>query len=359
MDGPESSMEINRMPPPLISVILPVYNGAAYLREALESLRRQTFRDFEVIIIDDCSTDESPNIAESFDDPRFHLIRAAARLRISHALNLGITHAQGQLIARMDADDLCHPIRLERQFTFLSQHPQIGFCGSWVKRFGKDLNPQTYRRPVGPARVSAFSIFDNPIVHSSVMIRHNILTRLDSCYRNEFVDAEDYDLWTRLLEFTQGDNIPEVLLDYRVHAQSVTLQKTDSMDRMACRILKRTLARVGLEVSDEEVLRHRLWSTGRLDLKHISESLGSAEKWLTRLLATNQTSHTFDTKALLWAAREIWFTLCYRALMAGTTSLKPIFYSPISLTDFKNFSILACAITKRQLKPFTQRTRNE
>jgi glycosyltransferase involved in cell wall biosynthesis len=336
-------------PIPAISVILPVHNGAAYLQEALDSIFRQTFRDFEVIVIDDCSTDASPSIAESFGDSRLILIRSSERLRISKALNLGIEHARGKFIARMDADDICHPLRLERQFTFLMRYPQIGFCGTWVRRFGEGQNPQTYHRPVGSTRVRAFSIFDNPIVHSSAMIRRDILARLEICYRNEFVDAEDYDLWTRLLEFTQGDNIPEILLDYRVHEQSVTLQKSESMDRMACRILKRELAQFGMEVTDKEVLQHRRWSTGRLDSESEPRSLELAGKWLQSLQEANRTSRACDSNALLWAAREIWFALCYRALRAGKPVLKQFLLSPISRTDFKNGMILLGAMVKRGL----------
>ena len=337
------------MPAPTVSVLLPVHNGATYLRAALESVFIQTFRDFELIVIDDCSTDDSPIIAESFRDHRLCLVRSSERLRISRALNLGIEHAQGQFIARMDADDLCHPTRLERQLAFLKKNPQISFCGSWVQRFGEKQKLQMYPLPVGPARLRAFSVFDNPIVHSSVMIRHDVLTKLDTCYRDEFVNAEDYDLWTRLFEFTEGDNLPEVLLDYRIHTHSVTFRKAEEMDRTACRILKRELARVGMEVTDEEVLQHRRWSTGRLDLESEPRSLELAEKWLQRLLQANRTSQACDSRALLWAAREIWFALCYRTLAARQPVLKRFFLSPISRTDFKNGLILLGAMVKRGL----------
>lgn len=332
--------------PPAISVIMPVHNGATYLREALDSVFRQTFSDFELIVIDDCSTDESSCITKAFGDKRLKLIQASERLRISKALNLGIDHAQGTFIARMDADDICHPFRLERQFTFLKHHPQIGFCGTWVRRFGEGQHPYPYRSPAGFARFRAFSLFDNPIVHSSVMLRREVLARLDAYYRDDFVDAEDYDLWTRLLECTEGDNLPEVLLDYRVHAQSVTLQKKDSMDRTACRVLKRELTRLGLAFTNDDVLKHRRWSTGRLDLNCDSRNLECASQWLCRLLSANQTSHTFAPNAFLWAAREIWFALCYQALMAKIPCWKPFFSSPISRRDVKHTAILFGAMVK-------------
>lgn len=333
---------------PAVSVLLPVHNGAAYLRAALDSVRRQTFRDFELIVVDDGSTDESPAIVRSFDDPRIRLIQSFVQLRICKVLNLGIEHARGRFLARMDADDVCHPRRLERQVRFLRRHPDVGFCGSWVRRFGADQAAQIYRRPVGAARVRAFAAFDNPMVHSSVMLRRDLLSRLGDGYRDEYVDAEDYDLWNRLLEITRGDNLPEILLDYRVHAQSVTLQKSEAMDRTACRVLKHELSRLGLEPAEDEVVRHRLWSTGRFNQDDILQDIDCAEHWLVRLVEANRASRACDPAAFLWAAREIWFALCYRVLAAGRPILKHYFRSPISRGDLKNRMIFLGAWMKRR-----------
>lgn len=336
------------MPDPIVSVLLPVHNGAAYLREAIASVLGQTLRDFELIVIDDCSTDESPAIVQSFCDPRIRLVRATERLRICRALNLGIEKARGRFLARMDADDLCRPRRLERQVEFLDCHPEIGFCGSWVRRFGENAPAQTYRRPVGSARVRAFAVFDNPMVHSTVLLRRDVLRRLDVAYRDEFADAEDYDLWSRLLEFTNGDNLPEVLLDYRVHAQSVTLQKTGAMDQTACRVLARELKWLGLEPAAEDVMQHRLWSTGRLTADALPQDIEAAEQWLARLLEANRASRACDRSAFLWAAREIWFALCYRVQAAGQPILNRFLTSPISRGDLRNTMILLGSMAKRR-----------
>lgn len=332
---------------PTVSVLLPVHNGAAYLQAALDSVRRQTFRDFELIVVDDGSTDESPAIVRSLDDPRIRLIQSSAQLRICKALNLGIAHARGNLLARMDADDVCHPRRLERQVEFLRRHEAVGFCGTWVRRFGEGQAPQIYRRPVGAARVRAFAAFDNPLVHSTVMMRRDLLRRLDAVYRDDFADAEDYDLWSRLLEISAGDNLPEILLDYRVHAQSVTLQKSEAMDRTACRVMGRELKALGLEPAEDEIRRHRRWATGRLDPENAAEDLAAAEQWLIRLVEANRGSHACDPTAFLWAAREIWFALCYRAQAAGRAILKPYFRSPISRGDLKHAAMLIGARLRR------------
>ena len=333
----------------LVSVVLPVHNGAAYLHEAISSVLAQTFKNFELIVIDDCSTDESTTIVNSFKDTRVRLIIPGERLRICNALNLGIENAKGQFFARMDADDICSPLRLERQVRFLQRHPEIGFCGSWVRRFGTTQQPQTYRRPVGAMRVRAFALFDNPMVHSSVMLRRDVLRRIGVGYRDDFANAEDYDLWSRLFEISLGDNLPEILMDYRVHTQSVTNQKTAEMDCTACRVLMRELKRLGLEPTDGEVMQHRLWATGRLNLDDISRDIDSAEQWLVRLLEANRMSCAFNPAAFLWATREIWFALCYRVQAFERPILRKFFQSPISRGDLKGWTILLGAKAKHLL----------
>lgn len=333
----------------LVSVILPVHNGAAYLREAIVSVLCQTFGNFELLVIDDCSIDDSPAIVESFNDPRIRLFKSSERLRICKALNLGIQKARGSFLARMDADDICHPRRLERQVLFLRRHQEIGFCGSWVRRFGVNQHPQTYRRPVGGARVRAFAVFDNPMVHSSVMFRRDVLEKLAVGYRDDFANAEDYDLWARLFEITGGDNLPEILMDYRVHAKSVTLQKSEAMDSTACRVLQRELKRLGLDPTDGEIMCHRLWSTGRFNSDDIPRDFDAAGKWLSRLIEANCLSRTCDPAAFLWAAREIWFALCYRFQALGNTVLQHFFQSPISRSDIKHGAILIGAMLKRRI----------
>ena len=309
----------------------------------------QTFHDFELIIIDDCSDDDSLAIIESFDDHRVRLLKSSERLGICKALNLGIENSRGSFLARMDADDICHPRRLERQVRFLNRHTKIGFCGTWVRRFGKDQIPQLYRLPVGESRVRAYAAFENPMVHSSVMFRREVFDSMPNGYRHDFINAEDYDLWTRLFEVTKGDNLAEVLLDYRVHAQSVTMQKTEAMDQVACRILERELGRLGVEPTEAELKFHRLWSTGRLASEDYLQEMKSIERWLIRLNEANKRSKAFDTAAFLWASREIWFGLCYRIQALGHPVLKRFFQSPLSRGDLKSGAILMAAKAKRML----------
>ena len=136
------------MTQPLVTILMPVHNGAEFLTEAIDSMLRQSLKDFEFLIVDDASTDSSASIVQGYSDPRIRLIQSPERLKLSGALNLGLDQAQGRYIARMDADDISLPKRLERQVKFLEENPDIGLCGSWIRYFG--ALTALLDRPVNP-----------------------------------------------------------------------------------------------------------------------------------------------------------------------------------------------------------------
>jgi len=208
---------------PQISVVMPVRDGARWLGEAITSVRDQTLHDFELIIIDDGSADDSASIiaASAQRDPRIRAIRQEP-VGLVAALNLGLGQARAPLIARLDADDRAYPQRLQRQKQYLDRHPEIGLVGTWADRideqgsFRGSLKPAT--RPQDLARLLARA---NPFLHSSVMMRSTLLQQV-GVYRPAFEGAEDYDLWVRIAEIAQVANLPECLLQYREHPASVT-----------------------------------------------------------------------------------------------------------------------------------------
>ena len=153
---------------PRLSVILPVYNGSAFLAEAMESVLNQTFRDFELLVIDDASTDGSAAVAEQFGDPRVRVIRQEANRRLPATLNHGLDLARGEWVARMDADDICHPQRFARQVAFLEAHPDHGVVGSWsedIDEYGKPFPMGGSDHPV------ANEDFAEAIAEGATMVR--------------------------------------------------------------------------------------------------------------------------------------------------------------------------------------------
>ena len=210
--------------PPAVSVLVPVYNGGVFLRAALESLRAQTFADFECLVLDDGSTDGSGELAQAIaaGDPRLRVIRRENRGLVA-TLNELLQVARGDLIARMDADDVALPDRFERQVAFLAAHPEVVCVGG-----GQILIDENDRRiapivpPVDDRAVQESALRGHgSICHPTAMMRAAALRTLGG-YRAEFYPAEDLDLWLRLGELGALANLAAPVLLYRVHSGSIS-----------------------------------------------------------------------------------------------------------------------------------------
>ena len=183
----------------IISVILPVFNGEKYIRESVESILCQTFKEFEFIIIDDGSTDKSVEIIKSFNDSRIKLLRNNENKGIIFSLNKGIEEATGKYIARMDGDDIACPERLKIQFEFMERNPEVGICGTFVKRFGSILRRGLLKLPVSNDEIKVNSLFFCSFVHPTVMFKKEVLTKNDLKYSEDFKGVEDYNLWVDMM----------------------------------------------------------------------------------------------------------------------------------------------------------------
>ncbi len=220
---------------PLISVLVPVYNGMPYLPETIESIRAQTFVDFELIALDDGSTDASAQYLSSVADKRLRVERLQ-RGGLSAALNHGLRIARAPIVARIDADDVALPDRLRLQFEFLSQHPEcvaLGCQSQHINERGEAVGEGRY--PTSPAAIRWEALFRSPVLHPGSMYRRDHVLALGG-YRKEFDVAEDYDLWTRLLTRGTLANLPQQLLRYRIHSRSVCAVHKDRQVRQGGRI---------------------------------------------------------------------------------------------------------------------------
>jgi glycosyltransferase involved in cell wall biosynthesis len=208
---------------PRVSVILPVFNAERFLAEALQSVRAQTFRDFELIVIDDGSSDRSFAIAETFvrEEPRAVVVRQENRGLVA-ALNRGLAMARGELIARFDQDDVCLPQRLERQVAYLDAHPEVAVVGcnvTFIDEAGRVLRDFDF--PLTPQAAAAQLATGSPLAHPTVVMRRAVIEAVGG-YRPAFEHAEDYDLWLRVAERAQLANVGERLLLYRQHGDNMT-----------------------------------------------------------------------------------------------------------------------------------------
>ena len=226
---------------PEVSVIIPVYNGEQFLREAVESILQQTFADFELVICDDGSTDRTWEIIQSFGDKRIRALRSVTNLGIACALNKGLHAAKGQYIAIMHADDIALPTRLERQTAFLRRNKDVKLVGTGVLKI--DENGTPIRKVVPPStheEICRDMWRHNPFAHSSVMYERSIVLSMGG-YNEGLVPSEDYDLWFRIIRKCKVANLSEVLTYYRIHAGSASNTRDTLELRTYIKILYREL----------------------------------------------------------------------------------------------------------------------
>jgi glycosyltransferase involved in cell wall biosynthesis len=214
---------------PKISVVMSVYNGGKYLKLAVESILNQSFKDFEFIIINDGSTDKSLDLLKSFQkqDERIKIISRENKGLIS-SLNEGIKLAQGEYITRMDADDISKTTRLEKQLKYMEEN-NLMVCGAWaqgIDELGNKIKDMNY--PPSEKKIKSSSLLHNPFIHPSVMFRKDVFKKAGG-YKKFFKHIEDYELWTRIVFKYKTGNIPEALLEYRLHNDQITQRRNLQM----------------------------------------------------------------------------------------------------------------------------------
>tara|TARA_B110000037_G_C17080818_1_gene489882 strand:+ start:801 stop:1688 length:888 start_codon:yes stop_codon:yes gene_type:complete len=219
---------------PSISVVMPVWNGERHLREAVDSILGQTFRDFEFLILDDGSTDTTPQILEEYarKDSRIRIIRLDHE-GIVLALNRGVAESKADWIARMDCDDIAHQRRLELQLKALEKNPSSILCYSDVNLFGEAANRQGTRRlPTSEALLKAYLCYSPPFVHPTVVFSKQAFNAVGG-YLQEERHAEDFGLWGRLISEGGFVGIRKPLLNFRIHLESISKQKADAQQQIA------------------------------------------------------------------------------------------------------------------------------
>jgi len=218
---------------PKVSVVMSVYNGEKYLREAIDSILAQTFEDFEFIIINDGSTDGTANILKEFPDPRIRIFENAKNEGLTRSLIRGCKEAPGKYIARMDADDISYPDRFQKQVEFLNARPEVGLVGSaWYyidpqgNTFGEISFPLEHESILED--VGTF----NPFIHGSVMFRAAVYNEVGG-YREFFQQTQDYDLWLRFAKKTRIANLPDFLYMHRHHDKKIAVKNVRSQNTFA------------------------------------------------------------------------------------------------------------------------------
>ncbi len=287
---------------PKISLIMSVYNGEDYLSEAIESVLNQTFKDFELIVINDCSTDKTYEILKRFAelDKRVKVHTNEVNLRLPSSLNKAISYAQGKYIARMDADDICLPERLEKQYQFMENNPSVALssCRFMTLKNGVISSGGCGGKSDNES-IKALLLVTNPILHPGIIAKADAIKSLG--YDKNFTCTEDMELWTRFVIAGYDIEImPEYLMIYRLHDKQITETTLEKQHKEVVAIQKNYCGKL-LDVMDsdqEEFYIKGIYFREYTDINKFCEFY----KWLK---AVNRKTKAFNKDALNYAMFEI------------------------------------------------------
>lgn len=293
--------------PPLISVIMPVYNGEKFLGESIKSILKQSLTNFEFLIINDGSTDNTESIISSFTDNRIITINQSENRGIVDALNTGIDAARGKYIARMDADDIAMEKRFERQYLFMQNHPLTAVCGTQALL----INDQS--EPIGELRtvtdnddIGVNMIFNNSFIHSSTFFKTEILKEYK--YSREYQCAEDFHLFMRILLDHQIANLPDFLCCYRDHNNSTTHTLNDKMQRSKYKTQEYLLKRL-LKNKYRTAMGDILFAAGNYDFDSFKAS--EYGRLFNAIKQKNLECRFFNQDILAKVLYEKWYEINY------------------------------------------------
>jgi len=299
---------------PKVTVFVPVYNRVRYVGAAIESVLAQSFTDFELLVVDDGSTDGSADTVRRFADPRIRLVANDGNQGIPYTRNRGLELARGAYIAMLDSDDVAAPRRLERQVAFLDRHPDVATLGGWVEKFdGSGRRIKRLVKPLVPDELKAWLLFRCCHANTTMMGRTAVLRECG--YRAEFPVSEDFDLSVRLAAAGhRAANLPRTLTFMREHGGRITGERADQVRATKLDIAGRQLAALGAAHEPADLDRHFLLMRGKQrgaapDLAF----LDWAEDWLAAILAANRSVRLYSERGLANVFGQVWLHSCWQA----------------------------------------------
>lgn len=296
---------------PVLSIILPVYNSEKFIRETVQSLLNQTFTDFELIIIDDGSTDKSLEVIYSIKDERISVLTNPVNKGIVYSRNLGLREARGLFIAPFDADDIAEPHKFEKQIVFLNSKPEFGMIGSWVKLIdadGNDLN-RVWRLNGRPESIPSQLLFRNYFAQSAVVMRKEVMENL--YYDDSFAMCEDYMMWINISRKWQVWNYPEYLTYVRIHEGSTTYQEKNLLPFYEAKVYRFLFSPLGL-ILDQLQIELLLLIKGKKPITDYA-ILRKIEQFLIIIFEANQKNKIFDSHQLTMVLFDRWLKVCFKS----------------------------------------------
>ena len=285
------------MQKPLVSVVMPTYNAEQYLNETMDSLLSQTFKNFELLIIDDASKDNTRKIIRSYKDARIKLINGPQK-GLATALNYGIKIANGKYIARMDADDIALPERFAKEVEFLEKHQDISIVGTWQERFG--VRTGIHQTQANHEDIKAKLLFGCDMCHSTIMLRKADIIKYKLFY-DEKSPQEDFELWSRAIKKVKFANIPEVLSRYRTSNDSITAGKRKILEQYELSIIiKQLKENLSLEIApeDQELLQRRYNPLSNKSSREQEKFLQKFDRLCKKILDSNEKIRFYNQQSL-------------------------------------------------------------
>jgi len=301
---------------PRVTVFMPVYNRERYVRSAVESVLAQSFRDFELLILDDGSTDATPDVLASLSDPRVRVVRNETNEGIPAARNRGLDLARGELLAFLDSDDLAARHRLARQVRFLDRFPDHAVVGSWARKIdAAGRRKRVLRRPLTWNRIRSRLLFMGTLRTPSAMGRLDVMRHYR--FRAEFPVCSDTDFWARIVLDHRCANLPEALICYRKHDGNITGRDLSATRDRKLAVIEQQLERLGVAHTRDDLDRHWNLRKGKPRESVTPVYVDWARDWLLRILAANARVGLYPEPEFAQAVGERW---CHLHAWDGKTN---------------------------------------
>ena len=293
-----------------VTVLLTVYNGSEFLNEAIDSILNQTYCDFEFLIINDGSGDNSKEIILSYSDSRIKYIENDTNKGLIFSLNRGIGIAQGKYIVRMDADDISLPQRIEKQVAFMEDNPSVGVCGSWYLSFGK--NNVLVKTTHSDENIRIGMLHQIQLCHPTVIIRKSVLDDNGIYYNPDFLHAEDYDFFFNIGKYSKFHNLQEVLLKYRHHDEKVYVVYNTIQDNNKFLAIQKQFDVIGCNINKKEFDLYLRFANSEFEME--KPEIEAVERFLNKFIYHNSKSKLLPVDNLNKFLSEKWFHLCYNTV---------------------------------------------
>lgn len=302
--------------PPKITVMIPVFNREKYVGEAIESILAQSLEDFELLLIDDGSTDGSLEIMQSYTDPRVRVVQNEANLGIPKTRNKALELARGQYTALLDSDDTAHPNRLAKQFAFLESHPDHAMVGGFYRLMDEAGRPlkKVKKQPLAAEEIRAYQLFRGCLYNRTTMGRTAIMR--DQGYNEGCPVCEDYDLFVRLAESHKLANLPEILAHGRQHSGRIIRERAALVKAKNLEIMRPQLEKLGVAFTKADLERHFFLTpkrSGGERFRPDAAYLAWAADWMCRLSEANRRTGRYAPVVFERVLGILWYRLCKRA----------------------------------------------